>query len=77
MAVSWYRSPYTLKAIDSEMLSELLKDRTVPGLLNGVVSQVHRPPLMLVIEAAWKHFHIGGDVSFGPGDLFLTGDTFR
>ena len=54
---------FALGTASPEMLSELLKDRTVPGLLNGVVSQVHRPPLMLVIEAAWKHFHIGGDVS--------------
>lgn len=46
-----------------EMLPERIKGRAVPCLLDGVAPQVYRPPLALIVKAAWEHFHVGGDIS--------------
>ena len=60
---------FTIRAALAEVVPEILENRTVPCLLNGMGPQVHRPPSSLVVKTTRQHHHIRADVGRPAGAL--------
>ena len=63
------RPMFTIGTTLPEISSEILKNRAVPRLLDGVGLQVHGPSPSLVVKTAREHRHIRGDVGRPAGAL--------